>query len=1264
MSITTYGPLGYEYQYAATALWLLENLASTGRLLVEPAQGEDAEATANKTPATVEIQAKSGSQPIDIYRFAEWLTHFPPHQAANSLLERLLNDEQRGVVFLAEGRSADATSHLTRPSDDRPKQSVTEASKWVTDLADKIRVVYKRGESSLSGRRHAYCNALADTLSAKNIGPALSRIHIEEQLDSGSVQNRALDSLRLSHHIPRSRTLEVFRELLDLVRRARNTSADLVPMFHVVLQKNRPIPHALDPLYIAPAATDDWFRRLESTRALLLTGLSQAGKTQTGRALLLRLRTAGFLTAEGDRVTDADRFLSVGDGEERAYLLDDPFGHVPSAGPGAVFPRLVRLIRGLSPEVRLIVTSRIEIVKALPTGTAGVDGNSWIDLTCRSHELARKVWSAHAREANLPPELTDRFKGGLRGLPAEELPQPGEMRHLARQPHSPATEFGVLLSVSRVRSEELASELLSRGGWAVDLLTSLSLLADTQLPASRDDIAYVLHDGPEEPGRMPDEILGTSGSEPAPTFPAYPPGLDLGRLERDELDFLGRHGYVGADENEITFSHPSYLLAAEKLLLQKLVREPRRILLRLTRALLCLRQAAAANAASKLGRIYVESDLPGRTTVASAGFVGLQSIFPEVRDLCVAFLLTVREDLEAEQENRLRQYLDHDPYASRTIYWHGDMAWNNPRQWDSMFESALTDLHAEPIAIADLDAKSGPIPPRDAWSAIRRARRQQQPVAARLARKLVATRAAFLRAEVARAFLQQASSYAEASDLWGSLIDDPSPSVAFGAIRGVAAAWASLDDQSRSEVWHLVAAALSRAEVAERCARLVFKYRGEDGTGEEGDIWARVASVILPSLPARGHYRAEHLWERGRQEAPTLAPERAFGLLSAWVTRLEVVVKDRWVDDYECGVGDIILLSRLGPAQRRELFERLLSVGDTTVSLTTFVTLLDGWVKLSDEERTLVLNVLSTRDADRRWFIAAASTRATMPNEIAAAILPKPDVLSDAARILEELPPHVLTDCLTIATGEPPEPRGVCGSGSAAEVWSTVLTLVRERPGHPQFLKAVRYFIWHARDDDDVDWWRKLCAEESPEVVVSIGWELLRFTCTFVGGRYRQYWGAILARAETRDALLAQLGKHIEAIEMQGNLFENLDHVLTDLSKELPVDIKVRGVLRKGERSIAAADPTGLKGVLWAAMQLVSGSEPPRLHQTYKEVLSFIDDHAPTEKQLKELVNAARLAYLNRAHKQEDEFADPMRVDLPGWVVGCRQTAGRKRGDQ
>src|SRR6187551_1768231 len=99
MSITTFGPLGYEYQYAVTALWLLENLASTAHLLVEPAEGEDAQATADTTPPRIlDIQAKSGAQPIDIDRFAEWLTHFPPRQAQNCLVERLLNDEERGVV--------------------------------------------------------------------------------------------------------------------------------------------------------------------------------------------------------------------------------------------------------------------------------------------------------------------------------------------------------------------------------------------------------------------------------------------------------------------------------------------------------------------------------------------------------------------------------------------------------------------------------------------------------------------------------------------------------------------------------------------------------------------------------------------------------------------------------------------------------------------------------------------------------------------------------------------------------------------------------------------------------------------------------------------------------------------------------------------------------------------------------------------------------------------------------------------------------------
>ena len=119
VSIAIIAPTKFDFQdLACVELGLRWPTEGTPSLRAEPHNGEDAELTWTEAGQLrrCEIQVKGRSTgEIDMATLAEYLAHFPDHQAQGCLLERLIANPGQVVLFVASERCRDEIARYRTP---------------------------------------------------------------------------------------------------------------------------------------------------------------------------------------------------------------------------------------------------------------------------------------------------------------------------------------------------------------------------------------------------------------------------------------------------------------------------------------------------------------------------------------------------------------------------------------------------------------------------------------------------------------------------------------------------------------------------------------------------------------------------------------------------------------------------------------------------------------------------------------------------------------------------------------------------------------------------------------------------------------------------------------------------------------------------------------------------------------------------------------------------------------------------------------------
>jgi hypothetical protein len=109
LDIAVIGPEKFAFQdMACIELALSFRPFGTFALVPEPQGGEDASLTWDAAPAqTLENQVKGTAGTAGIPELAGYLLHYPGRRASGSLLERLIDDDTRYVLFILTARCID-----------------------------------------------------------------------------------------------------------------------------------------------------------------------------------------------------------------------------------------------------------------------------------------------------------------------------------------------------------------------------------------------------------------------------------------------------------------------------------------------------------------------------------------------------------------------------------------------------------------------------------------------------------------------------------------------------------------------------------------------------------------------------------------------------------------------------------------------------------------------------------------------------------------------------------------------------------------------------------------------------------------------------------------------------------------------------------------------------------------------------------------------------------------------------------------------------
>jgi len=395
MSIEIAGPQGYDYQYLVTTLITTQLLAEynettgTASLSVLVEGGEDAaiRISSESMTQTIELQVKGSEKNIDLDKLVSWLFHFSKRSASDCVINRLRNSDY-SVLFVTRARCCDDVSHLRSEyvlkthsmqlmPDDCLNRLFEHISKYIPDGKSNIAKARLLTCKNISSYLHGDLRILKQMMQKVIIWEESSDVHIESSIDK---------LLMRFFCVPLSKTIDVRDKLVKAVRSGRDRGNDIVPDFKKILADNHGYFLRIPDPYLPPPNYVQLQGILDRNHFLYLTGVSGCGKTSAARSLALELQQNGYNCLETNDIYEARRFLQLCTQEDRICIIDDPFGTLYLKDDSAELNDILfQIEHDLGKDRKLIVTSRIELIKALrinvETDPLQSIASSWIDLT-------------------------------------------------------------------------------------------------------------------------------------------------------------------------------------------------------------------------------------------------------------------------------------------------------------------------------------------------------------------------------------------------------------------------------------------------------------------------------------------------------------------------------------------------------------------------------------------------------------------------------------------------------------------------------------------------------------------------------------------------------------------------------------------------------------------------------------------------------------------------------------------------------------------
>lgn len=1284
MSIEITGQLKYRLQDHVCVLLAVLAAGNPGiSLQIEPKDGEDALLTITEggNARFVEVQVKGATAAITHEVLADWLAHFPERKNSGSLLERLVTDEGRSVLFVASGRCKDpVVPHVVQLSvqtTQLPAGQVTSTTECGMRVGlNSYATATPSTDKTLTKKRRENIGQQLGCMSEKILKASLQRVLIAERLDEPEILRRIRDELESRHRVVPDRVQDVTRRITEIVVSQKRKGVDVLPEVERVITSGAAVDPLVAAFYVPRGEETDFLSRLSGDSALLLTGAPRVGKTFFARKLAFSLQYQGYSVRICTDVSEAERYLTEPVTGNRAALVDDPLGGAHAADNASrELMQLGTLIPKLANGRRLIVSQAqdrlLQVSRCLSIAQVRTGNLSWVEMGIGAKSFLGDLWSRLTADYVVPVALSGQIADAIE---AGQLDlEPGCLVYLAAN-HvglDASAPLADVIRYARLDSKSLGGAL--REEQLAPLMSALAIASTPALGSAELELAFVLDDKrTDRPGESDVKGIMSSWpsrvtSAPAAPSPNYVPLPALSGQQINDLDRLELRRMVSRASRRYTFSHPFYRASAESLVDAATVRSTESALSALERALFTVDADTVRAATSNLGWVYqnLNSD-EGRRGVVDLAIRGLHSIFPAARDLCFEFLARRLASLPVELQSNISTWVD-DVTMMKLSYveWTVD---GHPRIPPATLAHSL-EVDPFPPAVALEEVKDAlehldserpdPISARDAARVVMFLEDSPEKLTSQMASRLLSIDISMIRAPVVRLWLGQSRNGDE--HLLQRIFNEQHPAVTQAAYQGVLEAWPTCNEERRAAlISGLQAMADSPVSAAVLIGILVVIARKEyGGTETPWMLFEALMPRVLRQLPPGASLRDERLYDVMEQAIGKISRQSLLEIVDLWIDLVHQYALSGIPRDYLLGVSDILISGVPSESREREArIARLLALPGTASRIRVISDLVNAWENLTVTERVCLLKHLQTGAADELWLHAAALTRRIVPPEVQAKLLPEGVTLtSQPEEFIYRLPAALLDACVHVFTGHHPVIYYVGAHGSRNVAWKSILQRIARTPNHNMFEVAWEWLSFMGETKELAEVARELGVEHAERLA-----GLLLERKQHTSGEFMQEVWEVLFELpisqEVKSCWLSRMAalapNALKSLEEHKSWIpaahraEFLSHFEADLGLEKMVVtlLKVLGVRQEevGDDEVRT-DQLGLISEVLKLIDVAVEKWPPKHWHTYDVILGFLTLSDSSDNAFKKKIEGRRSLAMQQAHERPEK----RRQTLKNW---------------
>jgi hypothetical protein len=1089
MSIEIVGPKKYEFQDRVCVLiGLMYAKNMRAQLHIEPNDGEDAQLSlvGGTGSIEVEIQVKGAKAKIDMDTLADWMAHFPARESSQSLVERVVRDQNRIALVIATGRCDDASSVFKAALDE------VDSPLKIGSLQRKDAAALRKGfesygiarpkEELLAANRRRYIGTYIPGLKEPVLRQAAHRIRLVELIDDEKVQRERHRLLTKIHGLPPDVVPEVLAKLDAIVVTEKRTGNDVLPRFRELISQHRPTNPLRPANYLVRGDEEELQRMLSTQGFLLLSGHPRIGKTSTARWIAANLQAQGYKAHVVESIDAAQRFLMDPVVEARLALVDDPFGGAhPTDASARELAALERLLKSLPLNRRLVVAQAedrlLEVTRKSKVAEINIAGASWVPLENKVGNFLADLWIQECKAQGVQSPLAKRVQNAL--VLGELDLEPGCLVHLAAN-HAdlpPSCDLESIKRLARQDATTLAAALRSEGLASVATALAVGTTPTTSIAAT--ELAFALGSGaPDRPGKA--DVAGCmmnygARSQPSalPPTPASTFLYDVQPMLTDEqdaaLEQLEVRRMIELPEDKgYLFTHPSYRAGSELLVDAATERSTRSALAIVARCLFSLSSDTANAAAANLPWLYERLSTPvARDGIITIAMDGMKSMWPDAREKCLQFLARRFSKLTYEQ----REIISESSW-SVSAFGRGEIEWANGRPFipkpaggiietfpfkaspsETMIENVLVDLSDASQITVSAEAA--------AEAAAFLSYNPERATAHIIGRLLSFELATLIRAPATEAWLCRPRKNDEV--LLARIFGEEQPAVVSRAFKATVGVWWGCTQERRDTLQTgLIKIVGSPVAAFILFGHLVkFERRNETGERPPWQLFEALMPEVMTHLPILPTHQAARLYAVMKEAIKHVEPAVSLTIVDAWLTFVRDIATRKSPSDYLLGVITIMLdATSECPGDRANRVASVLSVPGTGARIRVIMDLVDRWSDLTAEERAGVVGQLAAPSPDANWLRAAAVTRRQVPAEVQQAVLPHGINLDNSTEdLVRTLPPDLLKALVRIYAIDHPAIGYSASLMFDKTVWEPVLEAIASDARHPCFKQALRYLI-------------------------------------------------------------------------------------------------------------------------------------------------------------------------------------------------------------